>query len=189
MILNPLQKNRATVDQMLTTGYIYILWKHLFFTHFLYFNDLFHILQFPRVVVVNKTKWLNNNHRSCHNHNRHFPHWNVKIGKFKDNHVIVKKSQYGLIFKMLLKNHETFLSFNKLLTQFPRIKSSKSVLEHFGDSKLLAFKFFLFPLWSIVAIWFLKNESWLWNKIFKRKLRNQLLKMDISSMSKWKSQI
>ena len=158
-------------------------------TFFLYFNDLFHILQFPSVVVVNKTKWLNNNHRRCHNHNIHFPHWNVKIGKFKDNHVIVKKSQYGLIFKMLLKNHETFLSFNKLLTQFPRIKSSKSVLEHFGDSKLLAFKFFLFPLWSIVAIWFLKNESWLWNKIFKRKLRNQLLKMDISSMSKWKSQI
>jgi len=121
MILNPLQKNRATVDQMLTTGYIYILWKHLFFTHFLYFNDLFHILQFPRVVVVNKTKWLNNNHRSCHNHNSHCPH------------------------------------------QFPRIKSSKSVLEHFGDSKLLAFKFFLFPLRSIVVIWFLVfffSEFW-----------------------------
>ena len=73
---------KNSVDQMLTTGYT--LWKYLLYTHFLYFNDLIHILQFPRVVVVNKTKWLNNNHRSCHNHNRHCPHWNVKICKFKD---------------------------------------------------------------------------------------------------------
>ena len=79
---------------------------------------------------------------------------------------------------MLLKNHETILPLNKLLTQFPRIKSSKSVLEHFGDSKLLAFKFFLFPLRSIVAIWFLKNKSWLWyvKPNFQKKVKNPTFK-------------
>ena len=75
---------KNSVDQMLTTGYI--LWKYLFYTHYFFISMIcfIYVLQFPRVVVVNKTKWLNNNHRSCHNHNSHCPHWNVKIGKFKD---------------------------------------------------------------------------------------------------------
>ena len=81
-------------------------------------------------------------------------------------------------FRNVVKNHETFLPLNKLLTQFPRIKSSKSVLEHFGDSKLLAFKFFLFALRSIVAIWFLKNKSWLWyvKPNFQKKVKNPTFK-------------
>ena len=42
----------------------------------------------------------------------------------------------------------------------------------------MAFKFFLFALRSIVAIWFLKNKSWLWyvKPNFQKKVKNPTFK-------------